>query len=183
MNSLGIYFEICMCSYEDNWEIDLTIWNAVPCPHFYSFAISVKWKVLFSAVLELHVTNGWYLSNMVSICFPLPYHCCVHISVSPRISRKTISQNFQGFWAKRFGDAAKNCWFHNDSINLIKNTGEGIWFSVFLMMLPKHIHMGRNFQRILKSSISFILKNIFIFCLHFYRLLKYFQETQQISSP
>ena len=36
-------------------------------------------------------------------------------SVSARISIKTISQKFQGFWAKRFGDAAKHCWFHNDS--------------------------------------------------------------------
>ena len=152
-------------------EINLTIWNTVPCLHFHSFAISVEWKVLFSAVLELHVTNGWYLSNMVSIRFPLLCHCCVHISVSARISIKTISQKFQGFWAKPFGDAAKDCWSHNDSINLIKNTDEGNWFSVFLMMLTKHVHMGRNFQRILKSSISFILNCFFIFFLHFVQVV------------
>ena len=139
--------------------------------HFHLFAISVEWKVHFSAVLELHVTNGWYLCNMVSIRFPLPCHCCVYISVSARISIKAISQRFQGFWAKRFGDAAKDCWSHNDSINLIKNTGEGNWFSVFLMILPKHVHMGRNFHRILKSSISFILKHFFIFFLHFVQVV------------
>ena len=167
MNSLWKYFKICICSPQDNLEINLTIWNTVSCLHFHSFAISVEWKVLFSAVLELHVTNAWYLSNMVSICFPLPCYWCVHISVSARISIKTISEKFQSFWAKRFGDAAKDCWSHNDSINLIKNTGEGNWCSVFLMMLPKHVHMGWNFQRISKSSISFILKHFFIFFLHF----------------
>ena len=46
-------------------------------------------------------------------------------SVSARISIKTISQKFQGFQAKRFGDAAKHCLFDNGSINLIKNTVEG----------------------------------------------------------
>ena len=128
-------------------------------------------EVLFSAVLELHATNGWYLSNMVSIRFPLPYHCCVHISISARILIKTISQRFQSFWVKRFGCTAKDCWFHNDCINLFKNTGEGNWFSVFLMTLPKHVHMGRNFQRILTSSISLILKHFFIFLLHFVQVV------------
>ena len=54
---------------------------------------------------------------------------------------------------------------HNDSINLIKNAGEGNWFSVFLMMFPKHVHIDRNLQWRLKSSMSFILKHIFIYIL------------------
>ena len=148
-------------------EINLTVWTTAPCLHFHSFAISMEWKVLFSAVLELLVTNDWYLSNMVSIRFPLLCYCCVHISVLAQISIKTISEKFQGFCVKRFGDAAKDCWSYNDSIILIKNTNKGKCFSVFLMMLPKHVYMGRNFQRILKSSIGFILNHFFIFFLHF----------------
>ena len=67
-------------------------------------------------------------------------------SVSARTSLKTISQKFQGFWAKSFGDAAKYCRFHNDSINVIKNTVEGNKFSVFLMMLQKHVHVDRTYN-------------------------------------
>ena len=98
---------------------------------------------VLNVVLELHMTNGWYLSNMVSIWFPFPCYCCVHVSVSARISIKI--------------DAAKDCWFYNNRMHLIKNTGEGNWFSDFLLMLPKHVHVVWNFQSILKSNISFVL--------------------------
>ena len=74
---------------------------------------------------------------------------------------KTISQKFRGFWEKGFSDAVKDCWFYNDSINLIKNTEKGNWFCIFLMMLPKHGHMGPNFHWRLKSIKSFILKQIY----------------------
>ena len=53
-------------------------------------------------------------------CFPFAFAYSaipVLTSVSERISTKIISQKFQGFWGKTFGDAAKYCWFHNDSIN------------------------------------------------------------------
>ena len=99
-------------------------------------------------------------------CFPFAFAyptIPVLTSVLAWISIKTISQKFQGFWAKSFDDAAKHCWFHDDNINLIKNIVEGNLFSVFLMMLTKHVHINWNLQWRLKSSVSFILKHIFIF--------------------
>ena len=91
-------------------------------------------------------------------------------SVSEQISMKTISPKFQGFWAKSFADAVKYCLFHNDSINLAKNTGEGKWFSGFLMILPKHVYVDRNLPWRLELSISFMLKHIFIYFLYFVQL-------------
>ena len=156
MNSLWKHLKIWMCNSYGSWEINLIIWHTVPCFHFHSFTISVKSKVLFSTILGPQVPDGWYPSNMICICFHLSWHLCVHISVSAPILVKTMSQKFHGFWAKSFGDAAKHCWYHNDGINLIINTGEGNLFSVFLMMLPKHVHKDRNSQRRLKSSICFV---------------------------
>ena len=105
-----------------------------------------------------------------SIRFLLPCHCCVHISVSARISIKTISQKFQGFWAKRFGDAAKDCWSHNDSINLIKNTGEGNWFSVILMMLSKHNDVAKTCSYGSKLSANIEIKYLVHFKVFFHIL-------------
>ena len=167
MNSLWIQFKICMCISYDSWEINLTQWHTVSRFHVHSFTISVKSKVLFSAVCGLHVTDGWFLSNMVSICLRLSWHPCFNISVPAPISIKTMSQKFHCFWGKGFCDAAKYCWCHNDSMHFMKNKGEGNLFSVFLMMLPKHVHTDRNLQWRLKSSISFILKHIFIYFLYF----------------
>ena len=115
MNSLRKHFKICMCGSYDSLEVNLTIWHTVPRFLFHSFTTSVKAKVLFSTVLALHVTDGWYLSKMVSMYFRLSWHPSVHISVSAPISIKTVSQKFHGFWAKSFGGAAKYCWYPNDS--------------------------------------------------------------------
>ena len=133
MSSLWKNFKICMCRSYDNWEINLTQWYTVFCFYFHSFTISMKSKVLFSAVLGLHVTDASYFSKMVPICFRLPCHHCALICFSTDFNKK-ISQKYQSFWAKCFGDTAKYFWFHNNSINLIKNTDEGNQFSSFLMI-------------------------------------------------
>ena len=135
---------------------------SLPLPFVHNFS---EIESTFQRCSGITRDCGWYLSKMLPICFRLLCHPCAYICFSTDFN-KTISQKFQGFWAKRFGDAAKYCWFHNDSINLIKNTVEGNYFSVFLMMLPKHVPIDRNLQRKLKSSIPFILKNIFIYFLY-----------------
>ena len=93
---------------------------------------------------------------MVPIRFHLPWHPCAHICFSTDVTKNYLTE-ISGFLGKKFGDAAKYCRFHNDSINVIKNTVEGNKFSVFLMMLQKRVHVDRNLQWRLKSSILFIL--------------------------
>ena len=38
--------------------------------------------------------------------------------------------------------------FHNDSRNVFVNTNEGNWFLIFLITLPKHVHMSSRDIRI-----------------------------------
>ena len=79
---------------------------------------------------------------------------------------KTMAWKFWGLCAKSFGDSAKNlCFlrFHNGGRNVfvIESVGNGIF--IFLITLSKQVHMGRKFERALKSSKPFILKHIFIY--------------------
>ena len=92
MSLLWKHFKICMCCSYDNCEINLTQWHIVPHFHFHSLAISVKSKVLFSAVLELHMTDGWYLHKMVPICFHLHYHLCAHICFSMDSNKNHLTE-------------------------------------------------------------------------------------------
>ena len=68
--------------------------------HFHSFIISVKSKVLFGAVLELHVTDGWYLSEILPICFRLPCHPCAHICFSTDFNKNHLTY-ILGFLGKK----------------------------------------------------------------------------------
>ena len=55
-------------------------------------------------------------------------------------------------------------WFHNRNESLFKNIGhQSRWFSIFLLILPKHLDKNWNFQGALKSSISSILKQLCIY--------------------
>ena len=55
-------------------------------------------------------------------------------------------------------------WFHNRNESLFKNIGhQSRWFSIFLLILPKHVDKNWNFQGALKSSISSILKQLCIY--------------------
>ena len=169
MNSLWKHFKICMCSSYDNWEI---IWQY---DTLFLVSTSIRsqfqWnRKYFSAAFLDYM---WLMVDISVTWFSFAFACPaipLFTSVSAPISTKAMLQEFHGFWAKSFVDAARYCWYHNDSINLIKNTGEGNWFSVFLMMLPKHVHIDQNLQRRLKSSISFILKYIFICFLYFVKV-------------
>lgn len=71
---------------------------------------------------------------MVSICFCLSFHPCVHISISARAWIRTILQKYQTFCAKSLCGVAKKSSFFNSSITLIKDTGEENWFSVFTIV-------------------------------------------------
>ena len=55
-------------------------------------------------------------------------------------------------------------WFYNRSESLFKNMGhQSRWFSIFLLILPKHVDKNWNFQGALQSSISSILKQLCIY--------------------
>ena len=85
-----------------------------------------QWNRKYFSALFWNYT--WLMIDISVKCFPFAFAypaIPVLTSVSVRISIKTNSQKFQSFWIKSFGDAAKYCWFHNSSINLIKNTVKG----------------------------------------------------------
>ena len=76
-----------------------------------------------------------------------------------------MSRKFQGFSKCRFGDCEKDHFFFkipNGSINLFENTSKESWLFVFWIKLPKHVYMGKKFQRTLKSSMSLSLSHFFI---------------------
>ena len=61
----------------------------------------------------------------------------------------------------------RNLRFHNGRRNMFLNTGGINSFLLFLLTLPKHVHMNWKFQGTTKSNISFILKYIFIYWTYF----------------
>ena len=63
MTSLWKYFQNCMYSFKENWEINLTIWHSVPRFNPSLFTISVKSKVLFRCLSEITrptVDGSWH---------------------------------------------------------------------------------------------------------------------------
>ena len=61
----------------------------------------------------------------------------------------------------------RNLRFHNGRRNMFLNTGGINSFLLFLLTLPKHVHMNWKFQGTTKSNISFILTHIFIYWTYF----------------
>ena len=114
------YFKICICCSWCKPDI-MTHCSSLPLPFIQNFS---KIESTFQRCSGI----AWLMVDITVKCFPFAFAypvIPVLTSVSARISGKTISQKFQGFWAKRFDDAAKYCWFHNGSINLVKNTVKG----------------------------------------------------------
>ena len=113
---------------------------------------------LFSAILRLRdrpLMAPWH----VSVCSMLN---CPHIFLLKWMLIKTMSRKFHRLSTKSFRDSVKNRYFLNSikvtetfswvqTIKMFKN----VFFSIFLMILQEHVHMGWNFQGTSKSSISF----------------------------
>ena len=126
---------------------------------------------------------------MASVCLGTYLHLCfnmtlvkIHAKVVSRTQRKsfgesakklffnslnanftkgsnTLKQFVGGCW-HFVGFAFKGLRHHKSSKGMFVNRSGGNCFIVFLVMLPKHVHIGWKSQKILKSMISFILKRI-----------------------
>ena len=133
------------------------------------------WNRSHKLMYSLPRFNPWLLKNWAKSEVTFWYHpenkwptphgmelsvCLVRSRVRRYFLNKDACKNMSGaqhkklwWFGKRFHNLLR---FHNDSRNMFVNTNVENGF-FFLIMLPKHVHMGWKLQGKLKSIISFIL--------------------------
>ena len=165
------YFLKNICNFREKWEINLTILHTVPCINPWLFTIFVKSKVSFmrnafclvscAMAAQLH-----RIAYLVTFTDEIPNGKLQRQESSSDLSfdrdnKKNMSRKLLRFCANSFGDLVKDLFLrvHDCSRNMFKNTREGHYLFVFLVMLPEHVHMDSKFRGPLKPSISFIVNH------------------------
>ena len=108
----------------------------------------------------------WYLRENIFTYF-LINRVCIFLLI--RILVRTMSRKIHGLCIKSFADLVKYHYFlrfRNRSRNIFVVKREKNLFFIFLIMLPKSVHMDWKFLGSLESSITFVLKSISLETFH-----------------
>ena len=143
-----------MTSLREKWKINLIIWHTAS--HVIPWLLKFQWNGKYFPGAILRSRNRLLIALRYCYCL-LNEESYSHLSLNKNTSKIHTKETA---WTMR--NSAKAPYFlrlYDGSTNMYMNKSEMV-FLIFLIMLPKYVHIGWNFQGTLKSSNSFIW-NIF----------------------
>ena len=128
-----------------------------------------EWNSKYLSCTNLRLRERWLIALWHGFCL-LRKVFCFYFSVNTDTCTKHVKEIPRNLHIKLWRLDKKSFFLkkiHDGSRNIFVNRSKRNCCSIFLINLPKHVQMGWRFQKTLKSTLSFILKHVFMYLTHF----------------